>query len=287
MAKKVEEKKEEIDVSKLKKELINYVDIQIKKGFNEEVEKANRRVIREKNKKIFVKNIVIILLLCLVIFLLYLLNSVDYFDKFFVNEKEPTKIIDKEENIEPEKVEIKEKTFAELKEKYGYLIDKVVINENNEYIKDYYDGNLTSTLKKYIVLNNMDLETFIVDDYCVIDNDVLENEYNKLFNDEYVSESFLYNNVKVSYIEKLKSYITNTILTKEKSNIKREIISISESDNEIVITTIEGLIKDKKLYNIVTKEEVKDYKKDNLSNYKKYLNEINYTFENNKLVSIK
>lgn len=287
MAKKVEEKKEEIDVSKLKKELINYVDIQIKKGFNEEVEKANRRVIREKNKKIFVKNIVIILLLCLVIFLLYLLNSVDYFDKFFVNEKEPTKIIDKEENIEPEKVEIKEKTFAELKEEYGYLIDKVVINENNEYIKDYYDGNLTSTLKKYIVLNNMDLETFIVDDYCVIDNDVLENEYNKLFNDEYVSESFLYNNVKVSYIEKLKSYITNTILTKEKSNIKREIISISESDNEIVITTIEGLIKDKKLYNIVTKEEVKDYKKDNLSNYKKYLNEINYTFENNKLVSIK
>ena len=202
MAKKVEEKKEEIDVSKLKKELINYVDIQIKKGFNEEVEKANRRVIREKNKKIFVKNIVIILLLCLVIFLLYLLNSVDYFDKFFVNEKEPTKIIYKEENIEPEKVEIKEKTFAELKEEYGYLIDKVVINENNEYIKDYYDGNLTSTLKKYIVLNNMDLETFIVDDYCVIDNDVLENEYNKLFNDEYVSESFLYNNVKVSYIEK-------------------------------------------------------------------------------------
>lgn len=283
MAKKKEEIKEEIDVSKLKKELINYVDTQIKKSFNDEVEKANRKLIREKNKKIFFKNIVIIILFCLVVFLLYLLNSVDYFDKFFVNEKEPIKVVDKDVT---KNEEIENKTFEELKYEYSYLLDNVVISENSEYISDYYGGNLTSGLKKYIVLNNLDFEKLIVEDYSVIGEDVLKESYNKLFDGEYINESFIYNNVKVSYIEKLSSYITNTILSKEESNIKREIISIAESDNKIVITTIEGLIKDKKLYNVVSNEEVKDYKKDSLSNYKKYLNEVTYTFNSEKLVSI-
>jgi len=287
MAKKKEEVKEEIDVIKLKKELTNYVDVQIKKGFNDEVEKANKRLIREKNKKIFVKNIVIIILLCVIIFLLYLLNSVDYFDKFFINSGTTTtniNIVPKEDNNKEET--IKEKTFDELKEEYGYLLNNVVINEKSEYIGDYYEGNLTSNLKKYIVLNNLDFDKLVVEDYSVIDNDVLKEAYDKLFNDEYISETFNYNDTKISYIEKLKSYITNNILTKEESNIKREIISISESNSDVIITTIEGLVKDKKLYNIVSNEEVKNYKKDSLSNYKKYLNEVTYTFNNEKLVSI-
>ena len=84
----------------------------------------------------------------------------------------------------------------------------------------------------------------------------------------------------------MNSYITNTILSKEKPNIKREIVSIAESDDKVVITTIEGLVKNKKLYNIVNNEEVKDYKKDSLSNYKKYLNEVTYIFNNEKLIGI-
>ncbi|MBQ1812991.1 MAG: hypothetical protein II119_03465 [Bacilli bacterium] len=282
MVKKVEAK-EGIDVTKLKKELTNYVDTQIKKGFNEELEKANKKVIREKNKKIFVKNVVIIILLCLIAFLLYLLNSVDYFDKFFIDEKESTKIIEKEEH---KGEQIEEKTFDALKEEYGYLLDNVIISENSEYINDYYNGNLTSSLKKYIALNNIDFDKLVLDDYSVIDNSVLKEEYIKLFDDEYESDSFVYNSVKISYIEKLNSYITNTILSKEKPNIKREIVSIAESDDKVVITTIEGLVKNKKLYNIVNNEEVKDYKKDSLSNYKKYLNEVTYIFNNEKLIGI-
>ena len=282
MAKKVE-KKEEIDVTKLKKELTNYVDTQIKRSFNEEVEKANKKLIREKNKKIFAKNIVIVILLCLVVFLVYLLNSVDYFDKFFINEKEQPKIIEKEETKE----EVKVKTLDELKYEYSYLLNNIVISEKSEYIKDYYAGNLTSNLMKYITLNNMDLETFIVDDYSVIDDEVLKEEYSKLFDNEYASDSFAYNNVKVSYIDKLKSYITNNILIKNTSNIVREIVNIEENDNDVIITTVEGLVKNKKLYNILTNAEVKNYKKDNIANYKKSLNIVTYTFNNDKLVSIK
>ena len=133
----------------------------------------------------------------------------------------------------------------------------------------------------------MDLETFIVDDYSVIDDEVLKEEYSKLFDNEYASDSFAYNNVKVSYIDKLKSYITNNILIKNTSNIVREIVNIEENDNDVIITTVEGLVKNKKLYNILTNAEVKNYKKDNIANYKKSLNIVTYTFNNDKLVSIK
>lgn len=281
---KKEENKEGIDVSKLKKELTNYIDTQIKKNFNDELERANKKLIREKNKKLFVRNIIIIILICVIGFLLYLLNTVDYFDKFFVNEViEPVKVVEKGESKEIEK---EEKSLNELKEVYGYLIDNITINETSEYVNDFYNGNLTSNLKKYITLNNMDFDKFIVDDYSVIDEDSFKNEYNKLFDDEYVNSSFVYNNNKVSYIEKLKSYITNSILVKKESNIEREIVNIEVLDDKILITTIEGLVKNKKLYNIVSNEEVKGYKKDSLSNYKKNLNKVVYTFDDNKLISI-
>ena len=73
--------KDLVDISKVKEELTDYVNIQIQKNFTAELERANKRLIKEKNKKIMKKNIIILLLLILVGYLVYLLYDNRYFDK--------------------------------------------------------------------------------------------------------------------------------------------------------------------------------------------------------------
>ena len=68
--------------------------------------------------------------------------------------------------------------------------------------------------------------------------------------------------------------------------IKREIIDVKIEQNKVLITTIEGLVKDDKLYNVVDNKEVSDYKKDSITNYQDKLNKLTYTFLDEKLVSI-
>ncbi len=275
----------------LKDELTNYVDMKIKKGFKEEIESINKKVIKDKNRTIFFKNILIIILLLIIAFLGYLLYRDNYFDRFFskneVEEKENNdKNISKEENKEIEKEEIKETTKEELIKKYGYLLDNYNINLSSVYLKDYYNGELTAELLNYLTLNNMDLSKLeIEEDYNVIDNDILKREFNKLFDKDYKNISFDFNGNKIRFIDKINSYITTSILKKENNDIKKEIISIEEIDNKVIIKTIEGVIIDNKLYNI-SQEEIDNYNQDALINYQDKLNKLIYTFNNGVLINL-
>ena len=285
---KKEVKEEKIDLTDIKDELQVYIDKEIKKGFKGEIDKLNRKVINEKNKKIYFRDIIIVLLLLLIVYLLYLMNEADYFDKYFISNNS-TNIVENNNNNkinEEKEVIIKEPTLEELKSKYQYLLNNIVISENCNYKDDYYNGNLSTNLKKYITLSNFDFESLVIDDYSIINADDFKIEYNKLFDGEYTNDSFDYNVNKIRYIEKLNSYITNSILIKDISNIKREIINIEVNNNDIVITTVEGVVKDNKLYNVVTLNEVKNYKNDNISNYKDSLNIVKYVFKDNKLIDI-
>lgn len=287
-----EEKKETIDLKKIKKELTDYVDEQIKKNSSSELEKANKRLIKEKNKKILVKNIVIIFLIVLVCFLIYLLYGTGYFNKFLVEDtNNETKVIeDSKEVVNDNKVETKtdEATLDELKEEYSMYLDNIYISENSEYIKDYYNGKLTTELKNYITLNKININDLEKEDeYNIIDEDLFETTYENIFNDNYTNKTFKYNSITIRYLSSLKLYITDSIIKKDSTNIKREIIDIKVSDDGIVITTVEGLIKDKKLYNILSNEQIEDYDNKNLSNYEDSLNKVVYTFNiNGKLLKI-
>ena len=285
---KKEVKEEKIDLTDIKDELQVYIDKEIKKGFKGEIDKLNRKVINEKNKKIYFRDIIIVLLLLLIVYLLYLMNEVDYFDKYFISNNSRNIVENNNNNKinEEKEVIIKEPTLEELKSKYEYLLNHIVISENCNYKDDYYSGNLSTNLKKYITLSNFDFESLVIDDYSIINADDFKIEYNKLFDGEYTNDSFDYNVNKIRYIEKLNSYITNSILIKDISNIKREIINIEVNNNDIVITTVEGVVKDNKLYNVVTLNEVKNYKNDNISNYKDSLNIVKYVFKDNKLIDI-
>ena len=82
MAKVKENQKEEIDLIKVKEELTEYVNLEIKKNFKEELEKAYNKIIRVKSRKIVFNNFIIILLLCVIGFLTYLLYTNNYFNNY-------------------------------------------------------------------------------------------------------------------------------------------------------------------------------------------------------------
>ena len=79
---KVVKEKAEVNLDEIKKELYEYTDETVRKYYLQEIEKVNKIIIREKNKKILFRNFIITLLLLIIVFLLYLLNSVNYFAKF-------------------------------------------------------------------------------------------------------------------------------------------------------------------------------------------------------------
>ena len=166
-------------------------------------------------------------------------------------------------------------------------MDKYVISDKSVYLSDFYNGNLSSELKNYLVLNSLNFDSLKKnDDYEIISNDVFKKAYELLFSDSYESKSFDYNGNKIRYLDMMESYITTSLLTKDESLIEREIKDIKKDDDKIIITTIEGIIKDGKLYNILNNNEIVDYQNDSLLKYENSLNKVVYTFKDNKLINL-
>lgn len=287
-------KKEEIettDVNKIKEELNNYVNERVRASLKEELDKSYNRLLREKNKKIFFKNVTILFLFILIGFMIYYLYQDNYFAKYVKVEtstttttkalKDDTPPTNPDNN--PESDQLKE-----LKEEYSSLLDNYIITENSAYLKDFYQGKLTNELKNYLALNYLDFNNLkIENNTTIIESKVLNQAYNELFNDQnYQNTNFSYDNINLKYFKMLDSYLIENELIKNKSNIAREIIDIKKKDNTITITTIEGLIKNNKLYNILTNVEIKKYQNDSLINYQNKLNKVVYTFKDNKLDSL-
>lgn len=295
---------EKIDGNKIKEELEKYIDEKINKTFIEELDKSNRRLIREKSRKIIWKNIVILILLALSGFLLYLLFSNNYFDKYFNKNKEDVVEKDKQDDNKKEsdkKIEPtatpeptptptatpKVPTLDELKKEYGSLIDNYYVTESSSYLVDFYSGNLTDNIKRYITLNSIDFDSIKKEeDYQIISDDTFKTIYEKLFDEEYEAATFDYDDNKIRYVGKMESYMTSEFLEKHDTNIKREITDIKVDGETVIITTVEGLIKDNKLYEIINNTEVTDYKEDSLVNYQDILNKVVYTFKDGKLIKL-
>ena len=280
-------KEEKVDLENIKKELTDYIDEKMRYELVDNIEKANKRVIREKNIKILCRDILIVVLLGICGFLVYTLYNINYFD-FDVkdnnnNKNDETKEV---EEKEPKEEVVVEPTLDELKAKYAYLLNGVVINEDSTYIKDYYDGKLTDELKNYIALNNMDFsELRTQDDYNIINEYGLNEKYKEIFDSEFKTVNFDFNGNNIRYIDLIKSYLSTSVLEHTKTNIKREITDIKVSDDKVIITTVEGLIKDNKLYNILDNTLIEEYE-DSLLKCNDKLNKITYVFKNNKLIDL-
>ena len=268
-----------MDEEKLKDELKDYVNVLVKKSFEEEYEKANKRLIREKSRKIFFKNIIILFLLIIIGFLLYLLFSNGYFKKYISINSIQDEIVQKDDVKTVEKEEKDNKPSQdELKAKYSYLLDKYVISEKSSYLIDYYSGNLTNDLKKYLVLNTIDFNSLNKeDDINIIDEITFKEAYTKMFNDNLINNTFDYNGNKVRYISSMQAYLTTNVLEKDNTSIKREIKSIEVKDDTIYITTVE---------NVTINSENKNIDANELLNDKIETIQMIYTFKTEKLIDM-
>ena len=272
------------DIESVKNELKDYVTLEIKKQYNEELEKANRRLIKGKNKSLIWRDIIILLLIIIIGFLVYLMYKDGYFQRLF-GKNEPISVIDdkkeeqKEEPKEEKKEEVKKPTFEELKKEYASLLNNIYINEKSEYLKDYYQGKITDELKNYLALNLVDFrELSKEDDYNIINNDTLRIKYNKIFDDEYKSVNFLYNGNEIRYISMLNSYVTSIPLEEERTNIKRDITNIIVDGDSVLIETEEYLFKEGKRYNVITNDEITEINNSVIK--------MIYSFKNGNLTTI-
>ena len=294
---------EKFDKEKLTKEIKDYVDEQVKNTFFEELEKTNKKLIREKNKKIIWRNIVIILLLLIIGFLLFIMHRYNYFDKFFnkttpieekqnkeenKEDKKDDKENKKDENKEEKKEEKpKEPTLDELKKEYSNLLDNYYVTDSSIYLSDYYDGKLTNDMMKYMTINSFNFETFDKEeDYNIIKEATFQTMFEKLFNEKYISGTFNYDENKLRYVKPMESYMSESVLIREENNIVREIKDIKVVNDKIQIMTVEGVVKDNKLYNVITNDEVSGFNNDSLIKYQDKLNTLIYTFKDNKLISL-
>ena len=291
--------KEKVLLENIKKELTSYIDDKFKGGYTEEMDKVNKRLIREKNKKIVFRNIVIIILIGVIGLLVLLMYKDNYFDRFFHHEKEDSgevikendKDNSKEETDKPKeedkKEEVKKPTFEELEAKYGNLIDYYVLSPNSVYKQDFYNGKLTSEIKKYMTLNTIDFTTVKEeDDYNTLNESTFRKIFDTMFKDGYEAGNFDYNGNKIRYLKGYDTYMSTVLLKKDTDTIAREIVDIKEDNNVILITTVEGLVKESKLYNVVTNAEILEYEGDNLSTYQDRLNTITYKFSDGKLIDV-
>ena len=283
---KVVKKEEKIDLEEIKKELTDYVDDKIRTELVENIERANKRVIKEKNIKIIWRDFLVLILLGICCFLVYTLYNINYFG-ISIDEKQNS---EKKEEVNKSSEEIEEEivepTLDELKTKYSYLLNNYVISDESIYLEDLYNGNLTNELKNYYALNKFDFTSLTMqDDYNIINEYSFVEKYKELFDSEYVNTSFNYNGNIIRYIGVINSYISTSVLEYTNSFIKREIISINVNDKIVSITTVEGVVKDNKLYNPLTKEEIENFN-NNLLDYEDKLVKITYVFNNGKLDSI-
>jgi hypothetical protein len=280
---KKEEKRDissEINIDEIKIEIVDYAKKSVDSKIDELVRKADRRLISAKNRSIFRRNIIILILLCLSLFLTYLLYNEGYFDKFF-NHNNNDIVVDvpKDETPVPEPKESEETKLDKLKKEYANLLDNIIISEDNNYLVDLYNGKLTNKLKLSIAIANISKDKVTQDEdvYTITEEDI-KNEYGKLFNiEKYKASSFELDSMEVKYLKAGSMYLFYEPIDVE-SHIRREITGINVKDNTVKITVYEGYIVDNILYNITSKEVVNEKSISIIENCKK-LNKVTYVFE--------
>lgn len=286
MAKKkeVEEKEEvaikkEIDLEKVKEELTDYMKNKIDREVSLAVEKSTKKLVRHKNAIIIKRDIVIIILLIVSLFLGYNLYKSSNINIDITNNSSKTKTEVIETPVKEEEEEVN--TLKSLTEKYGYLVKNIEIDEDSSYLKLFYSGKLSDELKLYLSLNNLEADKVISEDSSVyIDQKDLKKAYTDIFDGEFVPKSFKYDELNFHYLASKELFFADGKFEKEDTDIVKEIINIEERDEKVLITTVEGLLDDGRLYNILSGEQIKKYNsKDSLELYKNVLTNMIYSFD--------
>ncbi len=269
-------KKEIDEKEKTKLEMLDYLKEQVNIEVSSAVKKAENRLLKHKNVVILKKNIIIILLLLIIFAIIIYLYKDNYFAKYLTNSNAKVNSLNETDEIEN----------VDLNELYSYLLDNIVISENSKYLQDFYEGKLTDNIKNYLALGlvlESDFEN--EDEVLLLSEETFLGYYNKLFLENCKIAGFDYNNSNIKYLKSQNIFLIDNLNLDKKSNIKRSILNIVQENDVIKITTVEALVKDEYIYNILNNKKIGKYD-NNLEKYKDKLNILTYTFESEKLISL-
>jgi len=277
----MQEIKKEVKVS-----LLEDLEKQVDGLIQTKIEKIEKRINKQKQRQLFKKNVIIILLLGVVLFegkILYdngLLNNSNYDRKDSIitdNTKTDVTKDNLEEDIKDIEVYI---------EKYGYLIDRVSTNlseENQLYLYDDYKvKDIDNKIRLNIAYQLLDNKSIVTKDgFLTLESSTLKEAYRKVFGSklEYKNENFINDCVHFIYNESLDKYLAVELECRVNSRkVKQEIIDIEEDKEKLYITTILGVYDNNE--NIISNLDgsfERKYK-ENISEYKEELNKFRYEF---------
>ena len=263
-------KKKDINIDDYKEQIDKYIKERVEREVASESLKIYKKQLRSKTIISLVKTIIIIILILIIGYGMFYLYKDGYFDNkdIIINNDVPVINVDDEKS-----------SIDDLKKEYSFLLDNVIMYDNSNYLKDFYNGNLTNELKEYLAFNLIIKDDINKDnDTIYFKDDVLKESYNKLFDKDIEYVSFNASKVDYKYIKLMNAFVGDG---KEEvgNKITRDIVDIKVDNDNVVITTIEGLIKDNKLYNILSLNEVKGYNKGDIFKYESSLNKVIYTFK--------
>lgn len=275
----VKEIKKEIKTS-----LIDELEEKIEGLIQVKIDKYEKKINKQKQRIILKKNIIIIILIVLVLFegkLLYDNGILDKTNHEFKND------IEINNNISSEEDNSTKKDDNWYMENYGYLLDNIRINLNDEELLSFYknlnkDDNIDNKIKLNMAYQNLSKEIITIKDgFITVDDIYLEDEYKKLFgeNSKFKNEVFSSGCISFVYNKTLGKYLAVDIeCEKNKKEVKEEIINIKEENNNIIITTVLGIYdtNSKTISNI--EETFSEKYKDNLLDLEDKLDKLQYTF---------
>ena len=272
-----------VNLDKIKKELNEYVRKQVDFEVKEVIEKNQKNLLRNKTFVIVRRDILILLLIFLSLYLGYQLYQTGYFNKYYKRGESannyvipPTEEPVNGNTIEPEEVK---PSLEELIKKYGNYINPYLISSKSKYFMDFYEGKMSDGLRLYLTFINLDSSNIEIDEESTfIDEKNFKDKYNSLFLEEYKGSSFDFLGNTFKYSESRGIYFASSKVSNDfKSDVVREIIDIQEGD-DIVITTVEGFKKDNKVLNPLTNKEIDGT--DLVKNQSKLV-KVKYSFANN------
>ena len=245
----------------------------LKKEIENEIKKSNKRNIRGKRGKIFRRDIAIIILLAIIVYLIYFMYNHNYVS-FNINSNMNNVVLTNDKKI------------VKNSNDYSYLIDYVNVKlpfENSNsfylYLNDYEESNINDSIKLTMAFNYINKDTFTVDE--------MHEAYIKLFNTDsnFKNVSFDYECKKFKYDSNANTYtlVNNECIVISSKQVFERIINMSEKNNKVIITTVVGVYdnSNNSLYNYKNIYEpiaVNLNSNFNITDYQNKLNTYKYTF---------
>ncbi len=265
------------DISTLVKEDVKE---DLKKDIEKEIKDDNKRIIRKKRGKVLRRDIIIIVLTGIIVFLIYYMYKQGNFS-ITINDNSNNK------NNNIDKTYQNQIIPTNNEEDYTYLLKNIKVNLPVDNINAFYlytdiydEVSIDSAIKLNIIYKNINKNEFS-------DSEAKE-AYKKMFGtiDNYKATDFDYDCKHFKYDSKNSIYklVNDSCIKLSNKEIKEEIIKVTKEDDFIYLETIMGVLdkKNNSLYNFqnlytpIATNLVKDF---TLEDYSKYLSKFKYTFK--------